>query len=142
MNILTRLSRTRLSRHPPISSPFRVSTPIYICYFKNGYLVTRLSRHFKLGPSTDEISGYDYIADAQFNINFKDIAYTYSFLKMYALQKRYKSRNKISYYYFIGCVSFLCLPDLYGSYMLGKLATDLFQFLTRCWILVTLKYWF
>ena len=36
---LTRLSRTRLSRHLPISSLFRIPIPIYVCYFEIGYLV-------------------------------------------------------------------------------------------------------
>ena len=45
-----------------ISSPaylvtFSSPTPIYIYYFEIGYLVTRLSRYFDIGPSTDEISG-------------------------------------------------------------------------------------
>ena len=58
---LTRFSRARLSRHPPIPSLFSNPNPINICYFEIRYLVTRLSRRFDISPSSDEIRGQDCI---------------------------------------------------------------------------------
>ena len=54
---LTRLSRTRLSRQPPISSLYSNPHPHLDLLFCIVYLVTRVSHYFDLVPSTDEISG-------------------------------------------------------------------------------------